>query len=84
MKKLNYSYDTGEGEAYIYLLKAGCPNKADIPTLQKYSVKIQLSHLYDVIYGAGTYEKYIDRIIEKRIQESQKAWKMKDNGGKRK
>lgn len=82
VKELNYSFDSGTGEAYIYLLKAGCPNKCDAKTLFGYSLMLSMREIYEKIYGPDTYDKYVDKIIQKKIQESQMRWKMKNNGGK--
>jgi len=81
-KDLNYSFDTGTGDAYVYLLLQGCPNRADIATLQKYSIKINVEELYDQIYGKGTFEKYARKNVMNKIEASQKAWKEKNRGGK--
>lgn len=74
---MKYSFDTGTGDAYVYLLLQGCPNKADISTLQKFSTRINLEELYDHIYGKGTYEKYARETVMKKIQKSQEEWKKK-------
>lgn len=82
LKKLNYSYDSGSAEAYVYLLLNGCPNKADIPTLQRFSLRLSMKEIYEKIYGKNTYEKYVEKNIMKKIEASQAAWKAKNNGGK--
>ncbi len=61
-------------------LKLGCPNKCDMATLSQYSIRLTLRELYDKIYGNGTYEKYVEKNVMKKIEASQKAWK--ENGGK--
>ena len=77
VKELNYSFDVESGEAYIYLLKAGCPNKCDSKTLFGFSLMISLKELYNKIYGEGTFEKYAMKNVMKKIEASQKEWKKK-------
>ena len=77
LKKLNYSFNVESGEAYIYLLKAGCPNKCDSKTLFGFSLMISLKELYNKIYGEGTFEKYAMKNVMKKIEASQKEWKKK-------
>lgn len=80
-KEMKYSFDTGTGDVYVYLLLQGCPNRADIATLQKNSIRINLEELYDKVYGKDTFEKYVRENVMNKIQKSQEEWKRK-NGGK--
>lgn len=82
LKEMKYSFDTGSGDVYVYLLLQGCPNKADIATLQKFSKRINLEDLYNQIYGKNTFEKYVRENVMKKIYKSQEAWKKKQHGGK--
>lgn len=77
LKEMKYSFDTGNGDAYVYLLLQGCPNKADIVTLQKNSTRINVEELYDHVYGKGTFEKYARKTVMEKIQKSQEEWKKK-------
>ena len=74
-KKMKYSIDYSSGNIYIFLLKKGCPNKADIATLQKYSLKVSLEELFDKIYGVGSFEKHARKHIMEIIEKSQLEWK---------
>ena len=78
LKELKYSFDTGTGDAYVYLLLQGCPNKADMATLQKFSIRLNLEELYDKVYGKGTFEKYVRKNVMEKIQKSQEEWKKKN------
>lgn len=77
LKEMKYSFDTGTGDVYVYLLLQGCPNKADIATLQKFSTRINVEELYDHVYGKGTFEKYARKNVMDKIQKSQEEWKKK-------
>lgn len=80
-KPMKYSIDNSSGNIYVYLLKKGCPNKADIATLQNYSLRINLEEIFDKIYGKDSFKKHAEKHVMGIIEKSQQDWK---NRGKRK